>query len=262
MMAESPHYDVDLSSLPNYGPNASAVPEIDLPHQLYGKLAAVFRDMQYLTKINTVPPGTFTGVDYITFSRLRTSIQHRLLSLRLDKATSEMNDLDFSLDICRIAALIYIPRALHGFKPPMAVMHSLKLQLMTAFRGKEENQIADTEGREPGRLVWALFMGGILPLEEGEEEWFAQRIDRRIQSTGIAKWAQMENYLKKVCWTDWLHTPSCKRLWSRVESINRECWASQVRIYMSVETRWMPCQVNLLFPGRQVLDVRRMELWS
>ena len=221
-MVELPHYDVGSCCLPSYGPDASVVPEFDLPHQLYRKLAAIFRDMQYATKLNTVPPRTFTEMDYIRSSKMRAHLQHRLLSLKLDKAASEMNDLDFHLDICRIAALIYIPRALHGFMPPVTVLQSLKLQLMTAFREKEENRIADTEGRQPGMLVWALFMGGILPLEEGEEEWFAQRIAQRIQNTGIRNWAQMENYLKKVCWTDWLHTSSCKKVWSRIEGINRE----------------------------------------
>ena len=106
--------------------------------------------------------------------------------------------------------------------PHVIVLQSLKLQLKKVPREKEENQIADTEGRQPGKLVWALFMGGILPLEEGEEEWFAQRIGQRIQNTGIGNWAQMENYFKKVYWTDWWHTPSCKKLWSRIEGINRE----------------------------------------
>lgn len=230
MMVESPHYDVDSSSFSSCGPNASVVPEFDLPHQLYRKLAAIFRDMQYVTKVSTVPCRTFTEMDYMRFCKMRAQLQHRLLYLRLDKAASEMNDLDFHLDICRIAALIYIPRALGGFMPPVTVLQSLKLQLMTAFKEKEKNQIGDTEGRQPGMLVWALFMGGILLLDQGEEEWFAQRIAQRIQNTGIASWAQMESYLKKVCWRDWLHTPSCKKLWSRIESINRGCWAIGVRI--------------------------------
>ncbi|KAG6988597.1 hypothetical protein G7Y79_00070g096960 [Physcia stellaris] len=138
VMVESPHGDVDSSSFSSCGPNASVVPEFDLPHQLYRRLAAIFRDMQYVTKLSTVPSGTFSEMDYMRSCKIRAQLQHRLLSLRLDKAASEMNDLDFHLDICRIAALIYIPRALGAFMPPITVLQSLKLQLMTAFKEKEK----------------------------------------------------------------------------------------------------------------------------
>lgn len=225
MMAEPPHYKLPLDFLQcgsTQGYHTSIAPNFDIPHQLYGQLAAVFHDIRYLTFVYTCPSESYTKVDFLLFSKLRAATENRLLCLKSQKRASEMTNLDHHLEICRLAALIYIQRALLGFLPPYAVTCSMKLQLMRAFTAKEEKPVLEEESLQPNILIWALFMGGILSTNQEEEYWFAQRIAQGMRATCIPTWAHMVGRLEQVCWMDRLYTPVCKKLWTRIGNIMEE----------------------------------------
>ena len=220
MMAEAPHYELISFSLSHSGAlgyKNLTIPGFDLPYQLYGELSIAFRDLRYLAFAVSFQGRSSTAMDFQTFSGIRAAVEYRLLSLKQQKQGPKTTDMDCHLEICRLAALICVNLALHAFLPANALMRSLKRHMVSSFEEKEEENAHPAEVSRPSLLLWALFMGGILSLDEREENWFAQRITQHIRATSITTWAQMENWLQEVCWLDRLYTPTCRSLWQKVE---------------------------------------------
>ena len=234
MAAEAPHYALTSFSLPGsstLGYN-SFIPGFDLPYELYGGLSTIFRDIRQLTFAVNTQRQFSTAKDLMKLCGIRTAIEYQLLSLKHQRLGLETTDLDHHLEICRLAALAYVQRALHVFLPAYAVIRSLKLQLISSFEEKERKRVNMVETSGPSILLWALFMGGILlSLDEEDEHWFAQRIAQHVRAAGITTWAQMESWLRKVCWLDNLYTPTCKSLWQRVEDAVAECRHAEAYLY-------------------------------
>ena len=221
MVAEAPHYELTSFSLPcngALGNESFNVPGLDLPYQLYGDLSTIFRGIRYLTfALFTAKGQSHTAMDLLTCSKVRTAVEYHLLSFKQHKEGPETTDLDCHVEIYRLAALIYVQRGLHVFLPAYGIMRSLKVQIMHSFEETERNSGNVVETPRPSLLLWALFMGGILSLDEEDEKWFAHRIARHVRAAGIRHWAQMEGWLREVCWLDKLYTPTCRSLWQRVE---------------------------------------------
>ena len=211
-------------------------PDLGLSTELCGEIATSFQDMRCLSQTVTNWDKRRTTLDIMSFSEMRTNIAHRLLSIANQKLASEMTNLDYHIEICRLAALIYIKIALHTYSPLCATIRSLKAQLINLIKKGEANCTIGVGARpQPYSIVWALFVGGILSLNEEEEEWFAQRLAKGIRASGVETWAEMEERLRQICWIEMLNTSTCRRLWWRVESMHAKYWAAQVR---SVASDW------------------------
>jgi len=71
-------------------------------------------------------------------------------------------------------------------------------------------------------LTWALFVGGVVCLDEEEETWFAVRIVASTKSFHCSEpetWIDMEGYLRDVSCAERLKTDECTSLWNRVQVI-------------------------------------------
>ncbi|CAD6580673.1 MAG: hypothetical protein ASARMPRED_000295 [Alectoria sarmentosa] len=205
-------------------------PELGLSTELCGEIATSFQDMQYLTQTNKIGEKSRGAFDMLSFCKLRTDVVHRLLSFSNQKLASEMTNLDYDIEICRLAALIYVKVALHMYAPLSAMTQNLKAQLMHLITQGEANSTIDLATRQrPNSITWALFIGGIHSLNNKEEEWFALRLARGFRVSGVETWTEMEERLGQICWLDELNTPTCRSLWRKVEGIQAEYWAHQVR---------------------------------
>lgn len=205
-------------------------PEPGLSTELFGEIATCFHHMRDLTQRVKSWHKTRTTLEIISFAKMRTDIVHRLLSIANRKPASEMTNLDYHFETCRLAALIFIKVTLHRYYPLCAVIRSLKGQLMDLINQGEANcSIGHGFRQQPHSIRWALFIGGILSLNNDEEEWFALRLARGIRVSGIKTWAEIEERLSQICWLDKLNTPACSSLWRRVESIHAEYWAGRER---------------------------------
>ena len=234
MLAETPRYELVSLSLPRSRGleyNNLTVSGFDLPYQVYGELSIAFRDIRYLTFAVTAQGQSYTAMDLMTFNGIRTAVEYHLLSLKQQTHGTETTELGCQLEICRLAALIYVQLALHLFLPAYAVMRSLKRQIISSLKEREKYSINERKASRPSLLLWALFMGGILSLDEREEKWFAQRIAQHIRTTDIKTWAQMQRWLREVCWLDRLYTSTCKSLWQRVEGAIAERRPSEDHSY-------------------------------
>ncbi len=212
-------------------------PELGLSTDLCGEIATAFQDMRYLSQILTNWDKSQTTLEIMSFSEMRTNIAHRLLSFANQKSSLEMTNLDYHIELCRLAALIYIKVALHTYSPLCSTILSLKAQLIDLIKqGEADCRIGLSNRPQPGSITWALFVSGILSInKEEEEEWFAQRLAKGIRASGVETWAELQERLKHICWVEMLNTSTCQRLWRRVESIHAEYWAAQVR---SVASDW------------------------
>ena len=239
MMASTPHFEPITCCLllrgdqPSISPN---LPDFGLSTDVCDEIAVSLENMRYLSQMKTRYSLPQTTLDIMCFSKMRTEVVLRLLSFANQKPASEMTILDYNVEICRLAALVYIIIAIHMYHPLCTSVRSLKTQIMNLIEQGEANGTIGIGGRpQPESVTWALFVGGILSLDQEEEEWFSQRLARGIRASGVETWAEMEERLGQICWLDKLNTSTCQRLWSRVERIHAEYWAVQVR---SVASDW------------------------
>ncbi len=214
--------------------------ELGLSTEFCGEIATCFQNMRHLTEMISSWNDARTAVDMLSFSEIRADTVHRLLSVANTKPALEMTNLDYQVELCRLAALIYIRVALHD-KPYYPRVRILKDQLMHLIKRGEANCIIGVGARrQPTSVTWALFVSGIVSLSKEEEEWFAQRLAKGIRASGIETWPEIEDRLRQICWLDKLNTPTCRSLWNRIMVIHAEYWAAQVRFVASEWDRQGP----------------------
>lgn len=213
-------------SLPDSGP---IFPELGLSTELGGDSSISFQNMRYLTQITNNWLESRIAIDNVSFSKIRADTVYRLLSAANTKPASEMSNLDYRVETCRLAALIYIKIVLHMDIPLCAMIRSLKFQLMQLIKQGEANGTIGVGAQEqPASITWALFISGITSLNRDEEEWFAQRLAKGIRASGVKTWPEMEDRLRQICWLDKMNIPTCQVLWNRIMDINAEYGAAQV----------------------------------
>ena len=130
-----------------------------------------------------------------------------------------MQDLDYLIETCRLAALIFLNRLFDGFSP---VTRQLRFEMKELVLEKESHIVREVSHQMTwGYYAWALFMGGIHSLEDEDIAFFAKRIaisTRVWQAKGFSRWPEILNLMKKVGWIDVLQGPECERFGKQVES--------------------------------------------
>ena len=207
-------------------------------HELRRDLSAVFHDMRHLTLAiesdslqHSKKSVSYPRADLLDYNTMRNALEYRLLTLKYDDVATDMKLADYSLEISRLAALIYLQYTVPKKTPDRQRVQSLRRQVLEHLRGMEETYTVKAEDFQPGVLLWAQFITTKIPWDDGEaaeEIRMTQRIARTVRAAGIASWAEMERRLRCVCWMELLHTPDCKRLWSSVERINKSYWTENV----------------------------------
>ena len=207
-------------------------------HELRRDLSAVFHDMRHLTLAiesdglqHSKKSVSYPRADLLDFNTMRNALEYRLLTLKYDNVATDMTLADFSLEISRLAALIYLQYTVPRKTPDKQRVQSLRMQVLEHLRGLEETYSVEAEDFHLGVLLWAQFIAAKIPWDDGvgaEEIWMRQRIARSVRAAGIVSWAEMERRLRCVCWMELLHTADCKRSWLSVERINKSYWTENV----------------------------------
>ena len=143
-------------------------------------------DLRYLTDhVNRAQQNMYrrsatSTVDSMTFSKVRTIVEHRILAMARSPSHKprEMMTLDdYTLDLCRLAALVYIKCGLHMYLPICTIILVLKEQLIQLVRDAEMYCAVDLCGDgQPWYATWAMFMGSLVATTPEEEAFFAERI--------------------------------------------------------------------------------------
>lgn len=232
MMASAPRYEPGAycllvrGDLPYSDPIFSS---LGISPDFCWQIATSFQNMRYLTQTLDNWNGSQTTLENLSFTKTRTYISQRLLSLANHKQALEMTNLDYTVEICRLAALIYIKVALDTDNALCATVRSLSSQFMQLIRQGEANGTIGVGARkQPVSGTWALFVVGSLTINKEEQEWFAQRLAKGIRASGVETWPEMERRLRQTCWLDKLNTSTCRSLWGRIMVIHAEYWSAQV----------------------------------
>ena len=168
--------------------------------------------------------GFFTPVEMLMFAQQRDAIDHRLKSITClnDIPKPAQDQMDYLREASRLGCLIYIQTVLsHTIDPPPGTLSTLKTQVISLLTLAESHRIIDIYKKSPpGPIIWILFLGGILPLSDSEELWFAERIDRITSRCGLFSHFKSErDDLRDICWVNHLKSSPCGKLWRRVEGI-------------------------------------------
>ena len=198
------------------------------------EVATAFRSMRYLTQILGNGTDLLPASKTTPFRETREDTVHRLLSVAKTKPPLEMSRIDYQIEMCRLAALIYIEVALHPSVNLCTTTYNLRSQLMKLMKQAEINGTVGVGARPaPISIFWALFVVGSLSLNKEEEEFFAQRLAKGIRASSVETWSEMEGHLRQICWLDKLNTSTCRELWSRIMAINAKWRTIQVRDVIS-----------------------------
>ncbi|KAL8797272.1 MAG: hypothetical protein Q9195_000425 [Heterodermia aff. obscurata] len=207
-------------------------PDFDGPHQLYGGFAYATCEIRHLTSAVT---GMGQSIDAGLVDDLKRTSEKRLLSLANPKPASDMSSLEFNLELCRLAALIYIKQTLRADRLSRPDTQELKARVMMLVREMEARRCLVQPERPQHSShvqIWALFRTGLLAVDDEEEEWFATRVAHRMRGAGMVTWKDLEVGLQRVCWRDEIkadgnndiRTEKCNSLWRKVEKINESYW--------------------------------------
>ena len=222
-------------------------PELGLSTKFCDEIATSFQNLRYLTQTVNKWNEPQAAPEFMSFSKTRTDTVYRLLSVASTKLAYEMTNLDYNVEVCRLAALIYIKIALHINTPLCATIRNLRSQFMHLIKQGEANGTIGVGARQqPTSITWAFFVAGSLSLNEAEQEWFAQRLAKGIRASGVETWPEMEHRLKMICWLEKLNTATCQSLWDRIMVIHAEYWAAQVR---HVASQWDRSGPVYWYPG-------------
>ena len=187
----------DNMSLRTHGlSDPPAYPELASDPVVFEQLQSLLADLKYLTE--TINKHEYGGAQYssklstldlMTFSKNRTVVEHRILNMARSPSTQKPRDVmtrdDYTLELCRLAALIYLKCGLHMFLPMCSILVSLKEQIMQLTRDGEKYRAIGISGKvQPGCATWGLFMASLLSSSPEEEEFFASRIAKGTQSVG------------------------------------------------------------------------------
>ena len=233
-------------------------PELDLLDEFCGDIAACFESLRHLNDIINRWDESQPMAELVSFSEIRAYTVHRLQSIANTKPASEMTNLDYQIEICRLAALLYIRLVFQHDSPLCGRSRILKDEAISYIKQGEANGMGVAGARkQPISLIWALFICGIASLNNKEQECFAQVLAKAIRAVGIETWPEMEHRLNQICWLAKLQTPRCWSLWNRIMTIQQECWANQVRLIASNRDRNGP--IYWCFLLRRRLTCRRIK---
>ena len=182
-----------------------------------GDIAACFKNLRLLNDTIDRWDKSQPTVELVSFSEIRVDTVHRLQSVANSKPASEMTSLDYQVEICRLAALIYIRLVFQLDSPLCSRIRILKDQAINLIKQGEVNgRIGAFAQQQPTLVIWALFLCGVVSLNNEEQEYFAQPLAKGIRPSGIETWLEMEHRLRQICWLAKLQTPRCWGLWSRI----------------------------------------------
>lgn len=170
--------------------------------------------------INHYLDGEPAGLSLGALSKIRTSVQHRLLSL---PTADEINDLSPTQSIelniyetCRLTAVIYGVAIIFPIPNSYNALQELVQRLKTSIEVCKVDRLAITL---PDFLLWILVLGGIAALEKPQRPWYVAQLAKLAKKTDIYDWERIVEKLSHFLWLESACGPGGQRLWS--ETIER-----------------------------------------
>ena len=194
-------------------------------------LSCIFQQLRYLTDqmIQTYSDhNRISDHDMRGFIKARNTIERSLLSLAPSPSTGSSSSLKFGTDVAkidyafeahRVSSLIYLNIILRDCNPAGALLRALFRQLCMSIKAAETSTTSKNRLRHMPTTLWVYVMGGLLSLDDTDQQWFATRIKKMMKDMGITAWADVEGVLRQAVWVDTLKTKTknWETLWQRVQ---------------------------------------------
>ena len=188
----------------------------------HADLLPTFHDMRCLSvvleNLNKMPKTSV--MEMVSFSKMRSAVEHRLLSLPKKFQTVDGKvRLDYDYQACRTAILIFTNHVFRTFDPKVAILKILKKRLMGLIQCKEDTAEVTDDSSTAGRMLWILCLGGLLSLDHDERTWFASRIAKGSLEMRVTSWTEMQEHLMKYLWVPRLYNKECRLLWEEAQRL-------------------------------------------
>jgi hypothetical protein len=172
--------------------------------------------MLYLTTFVEVPHHHSTMTEGITcFDDQRASIEDRILKMAGEEEKSEgISSAESIQEPCRLTALIYTNMVFRELQPSAATHTILTCRLRTAL---VETHLVSCGGNLSETLLWVLFMGGAVALDELLRSWFVSVLSMVCTQLKVKSWHDIKYILVKYLWCDRIWDVRCQNLWSQIE---------------------------------------------
>ena len=154
MMSTAPHFPRRPDNLVIQGETESSrpvFPKLGASAELCAELIGSFHDMRHLTELLTSVDHSATLTQLMSLDSVRSNIEYRLLSLEIRKSKQKMQHHDYLLEVCRVAALMFLHRAFHGLWR--------RCTLITQLRNKLKGLLLEKESRKIDEMHPPMFSG-------------------------------------------------------------------------------------------------------
>ncbi len=189
--------------------------EISL-NSIPGNLLLIFCDLRILIAVlNRFKYGIEASTnDMMAFSRMRSTVEHRLLSLeeRQESVSGQLKLDDYVYDSFVVGIQIYINLVLRNYGPDFALLRTLKRKLMGLLYKHGELSESKSHGSVGIVPLWILLMGGMVALNAEETTSFAQFIAKTMRQSALQGWPEVETNLTQVLWTKHLQRSGFRAL--------------------------------------------------
>lgn len=138
------------------------------------------------------------------FSRLSTSVPHRLLNLQFDSGSTH--------ELLRLSMLAYVKSILVQIPGMGKKMTFLADRLETALLAQSYPPIPELAAS----ILWALFVAAVAIFEDLSREWLAAAMIQTILTMGLRTWAEARVVLKSFLWIDMVYDRDGQRIFEQL----------------------------------------------
>ncbi|KIM94222.1 hypothetical protein OIDMADRAFT_21447 [Oidiodendron maius Zn] len=182
--------------------------------------------MAYLTAFVDAPrpishmAQEFTFRDMTYFNDQRASIEYRILTMAGDEDKRQgMGKAQNVQGPCRLAALIYINMVFRELQPRAAIHTTLTSYLRAELM---QMNLVSCSGNLGAVLLWILFVGGAVAVEEPIRSWFVSTLTLVCSQLELRSWHDTKGSLRRYLWSERIWEQRCKKLWFDVLDEQRD----------------------------------------
>jgi hypothetical protein len=238
---------IALGQGPGQSPAARRFPELDAavpPHMRPDpRLLNVWADLREFSRLVNDAAARKVKIPIEVVFRLRTSVPHRLLRLRLDGRAGEAlrrrggvvreglqggdevpRDPAFLHELLRLSMMAFAKMLLiklHRIGKRMVVLVDGLTNVLSAWHedlGRKQVAGGAVLGEAVGAwklVLWSAFVAGVSIFEDFSEPWLNDLVTRALSGLGLRTWDETREVLKEFMWVDLIFGYDGKRLFER-----------------------------------------------
>lgn len=144
---------------------------------------------------------------------MRSTVQHRLLSLPAFQDTLGEMQQDYIYEVYRLSLLLYSIAVIYPIPVQKNIRHRLVVELQNALN-KSSSSVCWRQF--PEGLFWPLYFGAIAASHTPERQWFIEQICNLNITLGLKTWIDARDIMNSFLWLDSACEPGGKVVWAEI----------------------------------------------